>query len=107
MWDTTRQQQLDDLRQREQLTAEEQQILEQLLHELEQAEWTTLRPALNQLRQEYATLQEACRHVQTQNSALAELAERYADLLARAQTQLNDLISEHEALRVEYERVLE
>ena len=103
MWDSTKQQKLDDLRQREQdgmLTPDEQQMLGRLLQELEQAEWSTLQPTLSQLRHEHATLREVHSHLQTQNVALAELAARYSDLLARAQAQLKQLTSEHEALRV-------
>jgi len=55
MWDMVKQQQLNELREREQkgiLTAEERQTLECLLHELEQEEWERLRPALHRLREE-------------------------------------------------------
>lgn len=41
-----------------------------------------------------------------QNAVLAALAERYADLLARANEQLANLRQEREALRAEYERAL-
>lgn len=108
MWDMTRQQQFDDLRRRDQqgmLTDEEQRHLEQLSHELEQEEWATLQPALERLRQEQRQLQEACGRLRTENATLAALAERYENLLARARTELAGLLSEHEALKTEYERV--
>src|SRR5688572_19639070 len=88
MWDTVKQSQLDALRQREQhglLTADEQLTLNQLVHELEQDEWATVRPAVGQLQQEQAMLRETYSRLRGQNAALAELVDRYADLLARAQ----------------------
>jgi len=60
MWDEDRQGHLDDLQRRAQqdtLTDDEQRVLEQLLSELEQAEWTTLRLALDQQRREQGQLQ--------------------------------------------------
>jgi cell division protein FtsL len=108
MWDTAKQQQLDELRQREQegtLTDDERRVLEQLFYELEQEEWATLQPALERLRQEQKQLQEEYGRLRTENAVLAALAERYEDLLARARVQLAGLLSEHEALRTEYERV--
>jgi chromosome segregation ATPase len=108
MWNTAKQLQLDELRQREQegtLTGEEREALEQLLHEIEQEEWATLQPTLGRLRQEQKQLQEECGRLRTANAILAALAERYEDLLARARVQLAGLLSEHEALKTEYERV--
>src|SRR5438132_1229568 len=107
MWDERKQQQLDELRQREQdqaLTEEEHRVLEHLFHELEKEEWDALRPALESRRQEQASLQEECGRLQTQNAILAAIAERRLDLLARAKLQLAGLLSEHEVLKAEYER---
>ena len=62
MWDAAKQQQLDDLRRRADqgvFAAGEQGALDQLLAELEQQEWSTLRPALDALRQEQGQLQAA------------------------------------------------
>ncbi len=109
MWDEDKQGRLDDLQRRAQqdtLTDDEQRVLEQLLSELEQAEWTTLRPALDQQRREQGQLQAELARVQTRNAVLAALTERHADLLARARLQLAGIIGEREALRAEYERVL-
>lgn len=91
MWDTNKQQQLDALQQREGasgLTPDERQQLSQLLHELEQEEGQTLRPALQQMRAEQSQLQQDKATLQAQNAVLAAIAERQADLLARAKAQL-------------------
>lgn len=109
MWDSDKQRRLNDLRRQEQrqpLTDEEQQELDRMLHELEQAEWVSLRPGLDRLRHEQAQLQADLGQLQAQNAVLAALTERYDDLLARARAQLTGLLSEREALRDEYERVL-
>src|SRR6185295_4196752 len=99
MWDAAKQQQLDDLRQRADrgmLTTDEQRVLGQLLAELEQQEWGTLRPALDTLRQEQAQLQAGLGQLQAQNAVLAVLTERYTDLIARARVQLEGLSRERE-----------
>jgi len=86
MWDTVKQQQLNELREREQkgtLTAEERQTLECLLHELEQEEWERLRPALHRLREEQKPLREEYGRLRSQNAVLAALAERQEAQLAR------------------------
>jgi len=109
MWNMAKQQQLDVLRQREHdalLTDEERQTLEQLLHEIEQQEWAVLHPALERLHQEQKQLQEEYGRLRTDNAILAALAERYEDLLARARVQLDGLVSEHQILKNEYERVI-
>jgi chromosome segregation ATPase len=110
MWDAAKQQQLDELRRRADhgaLTVDEQRALDQLLAELEQQEWSALRPALDALRQEQGQLQADLGHLQAQNAVLSALAERHEDLLARARMQLDALIREREALRAEYDRVLQ
>ena len=107
MWNEEQQRQLDELRGRaeqETLPAEEQRQLDQLLAELEQAEWTALQPGLEALRQEQRQLQTELGQLRSQNAVLGALAERYADLLARAKAQLAGLMSERDALRAEYER---
>ena len=109
MWDHTRQQQLDELQQRAQtgrLTAAERQRLDDLLAAVEEEEAAVLRPAVLRLQQEHDQLQREQARLQAQNAELAVLVEKYADLLARARAQLESLIREREALRVEYERVL-
>ena len=110
MWDAAKQQQLDDLRQRAGrggLTAGDQRSLDQLLADLEQQEWSRLRSALDSLRQEQGQLQADLGHLQAQNAVLSALIERYADLVARARVQLAGLTEEREALRVEYDRVIQ
>jgi hypothetical protein len=109
MWDTNKQQQLNALQQRADagtLTPEESQQLSQLLHELEQEEWQTLRPALQQMRDEQSQLQQEKAMLQAQNAVLAAIAERQADLLARAKAQLTALLAERAMLRAQYENTL-
>jgi DNA-binding PadR family transcriptional regulator len=108
MWDTVKQQQLNELRRREQegtLTDEGRQALERLLSQIEQAGWATLQPALERMRQEQKRLQEEFGQVRAQNAVLAALAAQQEDLLARARVQLAGLFGEHEMLKTEYERV--
>jgi peptidoglycan hydrolase CwlO-like protein len=107
MWNEEQQRQLDDLRvcaDQGTLSAEGQRQLDQLLSELERAEWTALQPGLETLRQEQQQLQSELGQLRSQNAVLGALTERYADLLARAKAQLAGLMSEREALRAEYER---
>jgi hypothetical protein len=109
MWDDGKQQRLNELQRRAQngsLPPADQQMLDALLSELEQAEWVALRPALNRLRREQQTLATDLSQVQAQNAVIAALTERYADLLARAKAQLAGLASERDALRREYERAV-
>ena len=108
MWDATKQQQLNELRQREQertLTQEDESTLQHLLSELEQDEWTTLSPAFTRLRHEQTQLQEECGRLRLHNPILAALAQRQEELLERARGEVAGLLSEHEALKVEYERI--
>jgi hypothetical protein len=109
VWDDEKQQRLNELQSRsevEPLTADDQRLLEALLYELEQAEWTALRPALSGLRDDQKTLAADVSRLRAQNAVVAALADRYADLLARASAQLARLTSEREALRQEYERAV-
>jgi hypothetical protein len=78
-----KQQQLHALRRRAAtggLAAADQQTLDQLLHELEQDEWSAPRPALDALRQEQDQLQAALGRVQAQHVLLSA---PYQALLAR------------------------
>lgn len=109
MWNETKQQQLNELQRLEaenSLTAEENQMLEKLLSELEQAEWQTLNPALEREREEQSRLQKEISRAGTQNAVLTAIASRQDDLAKRAKTQLESLRTEHEALKNERERVL-
>ena len=110
MWSDAKQQQLDELRRRAEhktLSADDQQTLDRLIHELEQHEWGALRPALDRLRHEQQELQGDLAQIQAQNTVLATLTERYADLIARARAQLASLTDERAALRAEYDRILQ
>jgi len=108
MWNDIKQQQLNELLQQAQdgiLTEEDRSILDQLLHELEQVEWEALRPAVERYQQEQERLQVTYEPEQQQNTLLSALSERQEDLLRRAKAELASLLSEHEALKIEYERV--
>ena len=110
MWDDDKQQRLDDLQRKASegsLSADDQRALERLFLDLERAEWASLRPAMSQLRQEQEQLQDDLGRLRTQNAVLLALADRYADLLARATVQLSGLARERAALRTEYERALQ
>ena len=107
MWDNAKQQRLNELQQRAQngpLPADDQRVLNELLHDLERAEWAVLRPALSRSRHEQADLATELGQLQAQNAVIAALTERYADLIERTRAQLAGLTSERDALRREYER---
>src|SRR5690348_16709458 len=99
MWNEAKQQQLDDLQRQamtDQISVAEQQMLDQLLHELEQDEWTALRPALDALRRGQGQLQADLGRIQAQNAILAALTARYEDLITRANVQLSSLMTERD-----------
>lgn len=109
MWDAAKQKEFDELRHREQesaLTDEERQTLEQFLYELDQEEWRALGPELERLRQERVQLQQQCSTARTQNTVLAAIADRQADLMVRAKGQLSTLFNEQASLNSELERAL-
>jgi hypothetical protein len=108
MWDEGKQQELDRLQDRADegsLTTDEQHRLDELVHELEHEEWTRLRPALDAERAEQLRIQSEVAKTRAENAVLAALAERYADLVARAKLQAAMLTAERDALQAEYERV--
>lgn len=109
MWNETKQLQLNELQRRaleNSLTAEEERTLEKLLLELEQVEWQTLKPALEREREAQDRLQNEISRTETRNAVLNAIALRQEDLAKRAETQLQSLRAEHEALKIERERVL-
>lgn len=108
MWDATQQQRLNELQRQAQagvLPEQEQRALEQLLHALEQEEWNTLNPTLERLRREQKQVHAQGASLKAENTVLAALVERREDLLKRAQEELTSLLSEHEALKIEYQRL--
>jgi len=110
MWDTTKQQQLNDLQRRREegsISDEERQTLTYLLSELEQAEWVALGPALGRLREDRKQLQAAYGQLSSENAILATIVERLDDLLQRARTELAGFLSEQEALKGAYQRISE
>lgn len=77
MWNEAKQQQLNELRRHElesALTDEENRTLEQLLYELEQEEWQSVRPSLGRLRDEQAELQQTLGQTETRNAILSAYA---------------------------------
>jgi hypothetical protein len=109
MWDDAKQLRLNELRQRAArapLSVDDQRALDELLHDLEEMEWATLRPALDQLRHNRQALAVEVSELHTRNTQVAALADRYADLLARAKAQLAELTTERDVLRREYERAV-
>ena len=109
MWDAAKQDEFDELRHRDEesaLTDEERRTLEQLLYEMDQEEWRALGPELERLRQERVELQQQCSSTRTQNTVLTAIAERQADLMARAKGQLSILVNEQASLNSELERAL-
>ena len=110
MWTETKQQRLNALMLAETentLTESNSRELENLLFELEQDEWGIMRPTLASLREEQHVYGAEAARLGSKNALLAVLAERYTDLLARANLQLSILRSEHEALKTECEYVFE
>jgi hypothetical protein len=108
MWSETKQGRLNELRRQEQegtLAEGDRQAFTQLISELEQEEWHALHPVLERLRQEQGQLQEQKGRLKLENAILAALAERQEDLLRRVRVELEGLLSEHEALKAEYERL--
>ena len=107
--DSQKQQLLDTLRDRDAeqpLDPAERQQLEEMLQDLEQAEWEAVRPGLEARELEQQQLRAQIGQIQSENSAIAGLADRYAELLSRAKAQLAELVREHVSLRAEYDCVI-
>jgi hypothetical protein len=108
MWDEAKRKRWNKLNERQQqgyLGDEEQSELDRLAAELEQAEWVALQPALQRMHHEQEQLKRECDATQSENAALAALAERQQKLLVRARTQMEQLLAEHETLKEDYQRV--
>jgi hypothetical protein len=108
MWDDSQQRQLDDLQRRAQcsdLANEDQAALDRLLDELEHHEWAQLQAGLARLRLEQRHLLSDLSDLKPENAMLTTLADRYADLLARGQLQLDALVRERAALRATFGRL--
>lgn len=109
MWNDAKQVRLNELRRRMErapLSVDDQRALDELLHDLEETEWVALRPAFDRLRYERQGLATEVSRLQTRNTETAALADRYADLLARAKAQLTELTTERDVLRREYGRAV-
>jgi hypothetical protein len=110
MWDEKKQQLFDELRHRKldgSLTGEEQQQLDLLSEELDREDEAYLRPAFEHSRKRQQELDVEIARKEARNAALEALAEREAQLLARARAQLEALRREQAALYSEYERAME
>ena len=109
MWNENKQQRFDELRDRKLaggLTVEEQRQLDLLAAELEREDAAYLRPAFEYARARQQELAAELAQKEARNAALAALAERQAQLLAQARTQLEALQREQAALNREYERTM-
>ena len=125
MWTDEKQQQFDLLREKEfagTLTADEHQQLELLFAELDAEEEEMLRPAMERMEQERQQQQAEIARLERQNALQAALLEQQEQLLCRAKAVLQELQggkeqslprtvwqelqSERERLRSEYERVM-
>ena len=91
MWDETKQQQLNELQKRKDennLTAEDEKMLESLFSEVEQEEWKVLNPALENLRGEQIELQKNINQTKTQTAILSAFASHQEDLIKSANRTL-------------------
>ncbi len=107
-WNAEKQQRLDALRAREDgglLIAVEQTELDQLLAELDEAEWKQLRPALERMEHEHAAASAAVARLTQTRDDLGELVDRQRKLIARARDQPQELLAEHRALQADYRRL--
>ena len=91
MWDETKQQLLNKLQNRKDennLTAEDEKMLESLFSEVEQEEWKVLNPALENLRGEQIELQKNINQTKTQTAILSAFGSRQEDLIKSANRTL-------------------
>jgi hypothetical protein len=108
MWPEEKQQLLDRLREKEfagTLTSDEQEQLEQLFAELDREEEEALRPAMERSLQRERELDEEIARARRRIAAMEALAKGQERLRARAQSALDELLKEQEALQTEYERM--
>lgn len=125
MWTDEKQRQLDALREKEfagTLTADEQEQLDLLFAEIDAEEEEMLRPAMERMEQECRQKQAEIARLERQNALRAALFEQQEQLFQRARAALQELQSgkerslpeavlqelqsENERLRSEYERVM-
>ena len=109
MWNESKQLLFDELRQRKlggSLTEEEQQQLELLSEELNREDEAYLRPAFEHSYERQRNLDMEIAQKELRNADLEALAERQAQLMARARAQLEALRREQAALNSEYERTM-
>lgn len=109
MWNEEKQLLLNALHEKEfagTLTRDEQQQLEKLLSELDQEEAAALRPFFERSEKERSQMLEELAHLQRKNAALAAIVEQEEQLLERARALSQELSSERQRLRAEYERML-
>ncbi|MEP7338332.1 MAG: hypothetical protein ABI977_11410 [Acidobacteriota bacterium] len=108
MWTEEKQRLLDSLREKEFagiLTSDEQQQLDLLFTEIDAEEEEMLRPAMERYDQRISKLEKERAALQAQNAERATLVARQEQLLTKARTYLNSLLSEQAVINSEYERI--
>ncbi|MFN0111451.1 MAG: hypothetical protein ACKVZH_21515 [Blastocatellia bacterium] len=106
MWTDEKQQLLDTLREKQQLTESEKLLLDSLFSEIEAEEEQLLRPAAERSERRISELQKECDEKDVRNNALAALTIKQQELLVQARTYLNNLMSEQAVINAERERLL-
>ncbi len=109
MWTEEKQRLLDSLREKEfagALTSDEQEQLEQLFAEIDQEEAAMLRPFFERSEREQQQMQKEIERLKKKNAVLAAIVEQEEQLLKRAKAVAQELLSEKQRLRAEFERTL-
>ena len=109
MWDKTKRQCYNHLRDREwegTLTVEEKTELAAMMHELCDMEATYLQPATERLQQETAHWRTELEHVVERNAQLAALIRRKEALLARINAFIAEVATEQEVLWQAYRTIM-
>ncbi|HEX5082973.1 MAG TPA: hypothetical protein VFY40_13080 [Blastocatellia bacterium] len=109
MWNEEKQQLLDKLREKEfagTLTSDEQEQLEQLFAEIDQEEAVMLQPFFERSEIEQQQMRKEIERLKKKNAVLDAIIEQEEQLLKRAKAVVQELLSEKQRLRAEYERAL-
>ena len=108
-WDEEAQRRWDELQRRAEadtLASEEQAELDSLAQMLDAEEWEMLKPAIERLRQERDSLLETLMDARSKNEQLFRLLARQEALVELIRSHLTLLLSEHERLKAEYQRIV-
>lgn len=109
MWTEEKQHLLDKLREKEfagTLTIDEQEQLEQLFAEIDQEEAAMLQPFFERSEREQQQMRKEIERLKKKNAVLATIVEQEEELLKRAKAVVQELLSEKQRLRAEFERAL-